>query len=541
VLHIEEAYTGVEGPQTNGLVALKKGDVVFNNAGKSQLVTYVDPDTLIPVFTSTDDTTESTVVDPDSLELGLAYKPPQITSRMFIDYATEPATIVVDAHYTILDKAATQIKVFMGRDTSDGGQVISHTVNTSGVIMSEMVDVEPIDVTLPAIRRPLRFNTTTDIPAGQVLTAVIYANTGKIIGEDIFVAVQSRMISGPSAASVYIDGISLVSPMLSTTDALVIENPFGHSFTGSSAACLLHYSNGRSVTMPIDGNKVILHGLDSFDSSRMGSNTSVVLSYYPGEDEPAINVRGVTTPSIAKTYTLVNIPISGDYRLRAYIIPHWDVASGWALRVLLTDVEYAVYIDVTEYAELRDALGNPLTLIGDGTMSRVHMSIDLSGMTNDTYDGYVHTQKLDIALPTYSDIDVEGWRIDYGCDGMTVYGTELYARVSQAGSRPFKIDCGLADVDKWLATLYRGLDPSYDNTLYSEAPTPTSFRLEHGGVDGDMVIGTFPIVTWDAVLYLGTGREWLSGKPLNIVWLLDSLESTKVLAVSPLPVKFLYV
>jgi hypothetical protein len=538
---MDEIYTGQVGVTTKTLHVPNEGDVVFDGMNTFYRVVAVDSVTAIPTLQAINPSLmfNTEVSDPDNLTHGLRYYEPHITNRIFIDNNTTPKTLSVDARYRIYGSEATQAKLFKGTNTSTNGVVVSQTINSNGIVVSETIDLEAVYDTNNTIKRPRRFNTSNELQDGEKVTLVVYSASGRVVGEHPFIVRNANMISGPTASSIYIEDIELRGGLISTVDPLLIENPLHIPFNTSMLSCRVHYSNGNYADHSIDGNKVKLHGASSFNTGILGPISNVVLSYYPDYGEPAINLQGTVKPSISKTYKLANRVVGNDFALKLYVVPIW-VGNKYRLAIRLTDLEYAVDTDVTDYVQLAKVDGTVFRGDSYGVQQSIVMTLNLDSVIPGTYPGYVHVQQFKITLNAPGSVNISEWIIDYGGDGFTYFGSDMYVSASVQNTRKFRINMNQTNQIDWLSWLYWSLDPAYDNELLDKAPIPTHFRLEHGNVNGDRVVGTYSIDAWNDEYELGTTRDWESGKPMNFVWILRDNGVDKVLAMAAVPIKFVY-
>lgn len=539
--HINEIFTGKTGVTTEHLYVPNVDDLVFNGISTFYKVTAVDQVTAIPTLEAINPSAgfEIEVTDPDNLMHGLRSYEPHGVNRIFIDTSTKPSTISVDSRYRVYGSEATQIKLFMGYNTGPNGVVISQKLNSSGVVVSETVDLEPLYGTDNTIKRPLRFHSTRNLADGERVTMVVYNASGRVCGEHPFIVRNANMICGPTASSIYIEDIELVSDLISKTDPLLIENPLHVPLATSMMFCRVHYSNGKKADHSIDGNKVKIHGLGAFNTSILGPINNVVLSYYPSPTEPAINLQGVLKPSISKVYKLANKSVSGDIALKLYVSPVWT-GSGYKLYVRLTNKEYNVNIDVTENVRITNVNGLPFRPNEFGVQQHISLTLAIDSINPDMHPGFIHAQQLKISLNPPGPTNVNSWVIDYGGDGYTYFGADKYCQASVVSKRKYRIDANQTNLTDWLSWMYWAIDPSFDNTLSDRAPTPTHFRLEHGGANGSRVIGTYPIEAWDTEFELGENRDWEQEYPMNITWLVMEGSTEKVLGLSAMAIKYIY-
>jgi hypothetical protein len=535
-----EVYIGELGVTTGTLYIPNVNDLVVNPNGIIYQVKEVDEASGLPtleVINGKD--ANSGITDPDSLPEGLRNYQPHGINRIFIDTSVSPSIISVDSRYRIYGSETTQAKLFKGTDISTSGEVISHTLNSSGVVVSEMIALVPLFDGNTTIKRPARFHTTAELADGELVTLVIYNASGRVSGTHPFIVRNANTISGPTASNIYIVDVELVGDLISDENPLLIENPLHVPFQTNMLFARIHYSNGDYADHAIDGNKIKLHGVSGFNTSIIGPSSNVVLSYYPDSTEPAINLQGSIHPSISKTYRLTNIMASTDLALKLYVIPVWT-GSGYVLKFRLTDLEYLANLDVTDLVTVSRSDGTAFRGNDYGREQTVNVYLDLSRINPNQNPPHTHVQQFKITLNAPGGLSVDNYVIDYGGDGMTYFGAGHYATASLTYTHKFKLDINQTSLEDWKSWLYRTLDPIFDNSVDTEAPEPTHFRLEHGGVNGGRLIGTYDISQWDDEFELGTEREWEQGYPLVVTFIVRVSGTDKILGVAPLAIKYIY-
>lgn len=535
--HISEIYVGEEGSTTEHLYVPNVSDLVYDGQSSLFKVTAVDDITAIPTLERINpgDAFFDPITDPNNLSDGLRWYQPHGTNRAFVDNSRSPAIVSIDARYRIFGSEATEAKLFLGSDTGDSGTVISQTIDSNNVVVSEMIKLEPLFDSNNTIHRPARFHTTMNLSDGELVTLVIYNAAGYVSGEHPFIIRNANAISGPAASDIYIEDIELISDLISPTDTLLIENPLNVPFTTTLLMCKVHYSNGTSTLHSIDGNKVKLHGLNNFNTSILGPVTQLVLTYYTDPDEPAINLQGTVKPSLSKIYKLANTTRVDNWAVKLYVIPVWSNGV-YNLRYRLTNLDYNAYIDVTDQVTTTQLDGTPFLSGLFNNQQNLIATINLDNASVANPGTSIHVQQYGINLAPPGPASVDEWVIDYGGDGLSVYGVGHHVRAALVGNKKFRVDAGITSETSWIEWLYMSLDPIFDREILNAPPQPTHFRIEHAG----QPIGTYPVSQWDTEFELGLTRDWVQGEPLVLIWLsiVNGVEST--LGVSPLAIKYTY-
>lgn len=509
-------------------------DMVWKPPHEFYEVAAIDPVTSYPTLVRIDPTKgiNDGIVDPDNLNAGLRVYQPHVGQRIFVDTLTNPFECTLDVRYRIYDREAVNCKFFLGTNTTESGRVISQKVNANGAIVSELVDLYNIWPGNTAIKRPESFHTTVALQDGDIVTMVVYSATGQAVEERAFMVRLAKNVVGPNSSGLYIEDIELITSLLSKTDPTLIEIPMGTPVATSTMRCRVHYSDGNYVDYEVDGAKIKLHGLNSFNLMSSNEKT-LVLTYTLGEGESAVNADGLV-PFMAKKYTLVARRTSSEqHSFRIWIEPYYS-NNRWALRYHLTDLDNTVFLDVTDHVTVAQQNGQNFNPVAFGIPQRLLLSLPLDDVMPGAYPGIIQSQVTDITLfeTSYSVNTV--YTIDYTTDGNNVFGTGAVARAHMDFNLTFTVDGGVSSEYDWLSSFYRTMDPLYDTQALIDVPEPTHFRLEHAG----RVIGTYPVSDFARTFSLGNGNSWTMGEPMNVIWLLRVNSYEKTLGISPFGLKF---
>lgn len=510
-------------------------DLVYDPPYAFYNVSAVDPVTLYPTLTRIDPTIgiDNTVVDPDSLIAGnLRQYQAHISNRLFVDTSYSPARCTVDARYRSYIKEATHCKFFMGTNTSESGRVISQRVDINNSIVNEQVDMYNLWSGNSSIKVPETFSTIEHLEDGTKITMVIYGASGMALEERSFIVTLSQNIVGINRSNLYVENIELISPLLSASNTELLEVPAHTPLSTSLMKCRVHYSDGNWVDREIDGVKVKLHGLRSFNvDSPLVHN--LVLSYYLDETEQAINAQG-SVPQIPRTYQMKAVDTSTDqYGFRIWILPVYE-GHQYRLEYYLTDMDYSFCIDVTNNVTVIQDNQQNFNPVAFGITQTLHLSVAMDIVLPGAYPGIVHTQITDITLyqPQFDGTDV--WGIDYTTDGDSLFGGRALVRASLLNNKEFTLHAGYQSEYDWLTAFYGTLDPLYDTQVLLNVPDPTHFRIEHAGV----LVGTFPVTDFYKTFELGANNNWINGQPVVVSWILKVNSAESIIAKAPFGINF---
>lgn len=530
VWHIDDIYQGVQGAQSELHVPNEK-DLVMDPENGFYLVASVDEQSNIPTLVNWNILAiQQQQIEDNDLPGGLSRNYLRSTNKAYADYSVSPARLTIDPYTYLYGSEAVQAKVFKGTDVSSSGVVISRTYNAAGAFVRDSVDLVRVIPTNAAIKRMPQTNIDVQLDEGEVLTVVTYSASGGIVAEERFIVRRGSAIAANEIANLYLTQVSLVSELISPSDATLLQNKLNVPFNRASLEANLHYNNGAIVKVPIDGNKVKLLGLDDFNESQLGSPTRLLLMYQPDAQEAAINMSSGNTNALVREYRLQNIKASSSFALKLFVIPVYnDLVSGYTLRYYVGNDEHTQWIevtaDVTTTKPNNDAFGATEYNSTQTLVATLRMDDVLPGV----YPNHIHVQqfKLTLRVPTVGAGDA--FVIDYIGDGSGTLGFATFANGSSASRQVhFRNDkLNLAD---WLADLYYEMEPIFDTTLLSAPIQPTHFRVKIDTYEADI-----PIDDWEEIITVPAGHNLVNFSTTTITWLFrpDSATPFRILGATP--------
>ena len=268
---------------TNGVIVPNMGDLIFDkNDGPFWLVIGVDRsvplDGTPPPYTVTLEWIDMWAYRKKRLGNGLAkliepYQP-YSSFRAFFDGSTVPHTVTIDDRFNICGIDSTNCKLFKGTNTREDGEVISLSLNGSGDVVGENIDLVPIgETSLP--KRPRTIYCNVALIDNDIVTLVVYTEKGIPSFNQGFVVKVGNVVNSKGGirnietASVYILDVSLVSNLLDDVEIDLIRSPINVAVTAGDFQARLHYSDGNTIVIPIDGNKCVLNGITNFTISQL--------------------------------------------------------------------------------------------------------------------------------------------------------------------------------------------------------------------------------------------------------------------------------
>lgn len=457
---------------------------------------------------------------------------PSIMNRAFYDNTVNPFTISLDSKYKILGSEANVIKLFKGTNTKQTGEVISLKYNSSGNIAGENIDLVRLDPINDSVKRPDTIYTLTDLEEGELVTAVIYSLEGNVVGETTFIVKHSSLIRAVESDNTYLESVSLVTSLLDSVELDLIKIPANVPVAGSDMMARLHYSNGATALVNIDGIKCKLHGLDNFNTSIAGVTSNVILSYYPDDTENVINLTSSTVRTISKEYRVQTVTSDLDHSFKIYVSPKWNASTFmYDFSYYLTNLSYDLFIlldpvDIT--VELAD--GGPVDFTKSGGVQDIRLAVHIPDVIPMGFPDYTFVQAMKIELGDHL-ANTNAWILDYVGDGVDAFGVTTKFQFSDVGLYPLEIKATANTIQEWFIKLYYSLHPIFDPTTAFNAPTPTHFRLQYDG----FTTADLGIAEWDLYQnHLGSvnGTEKTT---VDIIWLQETstLESKLILGISP--------
>lgn len=533
---IEEIFTDSPG-QSGTLFIARVKDVIFGDDGIYE-VSSVDATTNAATLELKMRYSNSMAFDNtnDSLITALSMYQPSAATRIFIDRSVTPATASVDERFRSHDPDATHVKVFLGVDVSADGIVVSEVYNAGGTMTTNEVSLEAPNPANPGALRPVTFNITRDIPNETLLTMVAYDATGKAIGKHPFLAELSAFIMPSGAATVYLESISLQSVLIDPADATRILNPINTPVDTSVFTVTLHYSDGSTTAnLPIDGNLVKMHGISNFNTGAVGRPKEVVLSYYPGTNEPFIGGAGGAANHISKIYKLANVAVDTSFSLKLFpTFEYINAITGFQTTWYLANLERDLLVDVTANVVAND-LNTGRTYSGNlmDVTQRVSLTLNTDDVIPNVYPGHVHTQVMDITLNTPGSVNPSPWAVDHILDGTMIFGVEETAHCSTTGDGSFNIGVDMSDKEKFLFELYHKTAPLFDDTVMITAPEPTHFIFMYEGVSVEV-----PIDNWNETTSMPAGSPVLVDEgTAEIKFIIRAGGEDNVVAIAPLMIR----
>lgn len=495
---IDEIYRGQSGknkyvPKVNDYVIDPVTFTVYQ-------VAAIDPVTFVPVLVQKTPTNyQESFTNLDRL-VGINGSTSPFIYRAYIDKRTNPYTLSVDSQLHVNGSMVRYAKIFRGVDLSDTGNVISRVYTPNGQYIGNTITLEKVAFNSHdnyAIYGVPTCHTLEDLPDGEIVTIVFYSATGIVVSRRELIVENTSFIRKAFNEERYITDISLKNVFMQSDG--VIYLPLNVIPSKVNYIGVVHYSDGSTLELPVDGSKFSLYGLEEYLSTVIGQSVDLVLSYRlsDGEATYAANNNGVNR-YITKSYRMQTVDVDYSYSVKLFGYPEYvDRYQGYRMRWFLLDLERTSFVDVTSMVRWNDSTGafDPL---GYGIVQRKAVSITLSDI-NASYKPYIHSQLVDIVLKGAPNSVETAWLVgtEVGANRQ-LYGDGINARIDINFNTRCRIDSGFNTLDEWLSHVYALTYPLYDPRRESTPPRPTHFEVMAEGK-----IARYPIEQWNYMLDLG--------------------------------------
>lgn len=524
---LTEIYQGQAG--TNKYVP-NVGDFVIDLATDDYYkVTAVNATTLIATLVLITGAIPSGELTDTDVLLGNGPGTQSDTYRLYQDTSTTPPTLAIDNRLYVHGSMASTYQIFRGSLLDGTAVAVSAIIDTSGNITTQSIPLElaaiPSGVNY-TIKSCTPCQSTVVIPNGEIVTVVIYSATGYVVSKQQLLVENTAFIRSTNAALKYITGISLSSPWLSNSDPTQILYPLNVPVSGLNLLGIVNYSDGTSITLPIDGTKFSMEGLNGFVATVVSQEQDLVLQYNLSSNELALAQANGSTYFITKAYTAITQASDGNYTVKLYAYPVWiDASNGYTLVWLMYNLDRNIYYDVTAYVSLQTNTRafNPTQY---GTSQQLTVQVNLNAV-NGSYQNFLFVQTINIVLiQAGNNKGTNNWTIGFTTSQSPPYGGGVFAATTVVNSNlgTISVAGNFTTQADWLQALYYNTLPVYNPTTESGPILPTHFSIYQGST----LLVKSAIANWQTVFQLSQTIQDLS----NVLVRFTSETSSSVLELS---------
>lgn len=499
IFSMDQVYKGGPG---EGRYVPKIGDRIDDlPLGLSYRVTSLDLATLICQYIEIKPIASSGEFD--DILLGPGPGTQSDTYRIYLDRSVIPYSLAVDARLSVKGTMCRYARIFRGSDLTNQGNIIAHTYDSQGNIIGDMIALElvanPGNISERTV--PVAY-TMEDLPDNEIVTVVFYSDVGSVVSKRQLVVENTAFIRQANLGLKYITDISLKCPFLSATDSTTIELPLNVLLPGVNMTGVVHYSDGSTAELPVDGTKFAMLGLEAYTATTPGQKGYLSLRYRPSSNEVLYGGGSGEFTHKSKKFTVVAKQQEGTYSVKLFPYPVWvDAVHGYSLKWFLYNGDRNVTYDVTGLVEF--PANTPAWMPTQyGVNQRITVAINLQNV-NGTYKNYRHIQTVEIILRgAATERNTTNWTVGFEVGQSPLYGDGIHADLTFINSNLYKlkVDAGFTTQADWLQALYYNTKPIIDTTKETAPPVPTHYRITVGSTEYE-----FPISQWNSETTVGAG------------------------------------
>lgn len=405
--------------------------------------------------------------------------------RMYVNTSVVPYEFSIDVRLRIHGSSASYIKVF--KENEVHGTAISAEFNSAGVMVGENIRLENViipETNVTAIKTPKQGHLTEKLADGEVVSVVVYSNSGAVLSIFKLVVVNTNFVRTIDSGKKLITDVSLVSPYLNATDRTLLEYPSNMIIGSAGLTAVVTYNDGSTQRHNIGNGKVELHGTENYVSSQIGQTVPLVLTYKLSRDEYSNNVQQAGNERfISKSYRLHTIDSDSLYDVKLFVVPTWNRRSNqWNLDYYLGNLDRDYLYKVTEHIEYGV---NSLPFNGAreawGTAQRLTVALNLDRVSN-SFNVYRHVTDFTITVNQAGGNPATNGYYVLSYDGDSIVREITTANVRRLTGNTFELDIsgGLGSTRDWLRDVYLATDPLRYSFVEPTPPSPTHVKIYIG-------------------------------------------------------------
>lgn len=494
--NINEIFTGTVGE--NRYVPKVNDYVMDSDNYTTYIVTSVDPTTLLTTMVEIKPSIQTTAFSNDDILFGVGPGTQADTYRVYLDTSVIPHILAVDARLKVGGSMCSYAKIFKGSDLSSKGKVISRLYNQIGTLLSENIPLELAAIdshTNHAIRTVSVCYTGEQLLDGEIVTIVFYSDQGNVVSKRQLLVENTSFIRSIDAGRKYISSISLDSPFITPTTDGIINFPLNIPIQALNLMGVVHYSDGSTLRIPVDGTKFKLHGMDQYVSTIVGQKIELVLSYSLSPNETVYGAVTSDGKYITAPYSIITAKTDGSYMVKLFGYPVWiNAVNGYKMMWYLYNLDRNIVLDATPYVTF--SITSPAyDPIAYGILQRLVVNVNLADISG-AFKSFIHTQAIDLILKQPGNDPRTNWLVGFeSSTSKPLYGEGLNALIVVD---KLNISSGIATFDEWLERMFTHTYPIIDRSIEVVPPTPNYFALEYNGNRYE-----YPIENWANNLAVG--------------------------------------
>ena len=447
-------------------------------------VDSIDPVTLIPTLVVVRPANMSYGFTETDVLLGVGPGFPSETFRLYVDKSVTPYIANVDNFLQIPGTQAAYVKISLPGITGKEGRVISQRYDNTGRMISDSIPLQlaAIDhMTNYGIKTIPTFNTMEDLNDNDVVVVTIYSAGGVEVAARQLRVQNTSFIQTLNVSQRYISGISLKSPLLALGDAKTLQIPINSTLDTLNLVGVVHYSDGETLELPVNGDKFSMFGLDQVLTTIVGERVDLVLRYRLDETEITYSAVSGGGKYITESYAIevTNPNNSTAVKLFGYPVYVSD-ALGYKMQWYLFNLDRSMWFDVTPFVKFSEQTGvfDPKAY---GYLQRKTVTINLRDVSG-SFKNFNHTQVVDIELMMPPNGSKTPWKVAHETNtSHALYGDGLIAKIQFPEGNTVKLDSGFTTYEDWIKNFYGHTYPLVNLATELAPPKPTHFVVMQAG------------------------------------------------------------
>lgn len=539
--HIRELFTGKPGD--TGQYVPNVDDTVFNPKGdeKWYRVTSMDITTLkwelAPVQS------RENINDLNKVNQLIGTGPGHISEsyRLRLNTSVKPFVAQMDGRLHTYSQTTNYYQIFAFNE--DGTKrIVSRRYDASGVYVGDTIPMirttNEMGDQNAAIWAPRDCNLSEAFDDGEPLQVIFYTDTGGELYSAILLVANTDFTRDQTVQTRYIESIELVSPFISLTDDRFLDAPANVPNDHITRSARIHYTDGSSRSVIIDGSKCKLMGLDLIPTE-VGNTHPLELVYFLSSDEGFEgNIGGDSTlRKISTSYQVRVIQVDNAYNVKLFTYPVWvDDVYGYRLRHFLCTLDRERTWEVTDKVVLapQSAAFEPKQY---GSTQRLTFELDLASV-DPKFKHYNHLQTTEFVLRTTGTDQGLRWQVRND-RSKPAFGTgpndvplDATVKFNNGVLWTLNIDCGVSEYQPWIDHVYGRILPITNPRSEAQPLEPTHVRV----IAGDNVFIS-SIAVWNQNITIDTILN--TGDVVFLQFLRRDSNTDHELGTAGLPVRFL--
>lgn len=477
-----------EGPALNKYVP-KVGDYVKDTDNNiDYITTYVDPTTLHPTLVSKPAASEG-ALSSDEILSSLDGNMRGISSFVYIDKSSLPYRLNVDAGMYVYHPDASYAKIYLGASLVGSPQVISQIYNGNGQVISNNIPLQAValnNINNVAIRGIGSCYTTADVPDRSIVTIGVYSAANTLIYSRQMFVENTTFIRDLNSTDKVISHVSLSTPYMSNTVVNQINIPRGTIPALNNFTAVVHYLDGSTLNLPIDGSRCRLSNMDSLSYMVIeGSTCPIGLVYTLQPGEQAQGVTSYDNHTILSEYIASIVAPEFAYGAKLFAFPVWSGAVytlKWYLYSLSRNYRFVVPSNLLTFS------GTAFDGSLHGEIQTLQVSVNLNEV-NGALNPYTHSQTVKVTLLDDGSASGDIWRVKHSNVPSEAYYTNANA-IGGVGN-VITLTAGASTVTQWLNKVYYSNYPAIIVESESQAILPTHVNVVYNGETHEIAVGSY--------------------------------------------------